>query len=634
VLSNVQMRLNTLLSGFLLFVMSICNAQIEDLRLVLPAGVSENIIREGETFRMRLQATGGTDRNYTFSATGGRARGYEVDKRGNFSWFVNYSTVSASQRQAKFPFTFIVENETGEVDSIELSLTVRHELQKTSSSSDLQLVFPQQTGWNLLTEGDTLIFRLEVAENGRRKPGFTFFMEGSQSTSMLLDSMGQFFWSPDYEFVSRLEQTRDSHIMFFAEDEAGNNASEKVIFTVFHKNRPPVIKPLPAFYVVSGAQNVFEVTEDNVTDPDGDPTVIVPIPAELPQGAQLSSAGRFSWKPSRRQFLDLARNPIEVKFYAEDQPFKERTLGSFTLEASQLDLPPVISAVPPDTLHVLDEDEFLNINFYLSDPNGEQDIKTFDFVSEDIRVPKEALRANAATQYEFVWKPGYDFVQDPLREIDFVIRFFAFDGSNNSSEHSIHVKVKDTENLIKRDEEYYSKYYDALAASLDLLNHIQQVQKRVEKDLRKAKRGKKNRALFGAGVGAITGLSPVIFSADGQVGTQRVVSGVGGTTTMTLGTLEARDAIGQSLNDLGVKLKTAVDLQNKINKEANAFARRYNTRATRRNPAFQSDRDILLNTLNTEDLVKLELDPAWENPKPPNNRRLKQAFVDFNTYEN
>jgi prefoldin subunit 5 len=622
-----------LILSLLLFSSQVFAQNEEELRLILPAGITDNIIREGETFRFKLLAEGGADRNYMFSVNS-EVSGYEIDKLGNFSWFVDYHTVGASEQRKQIPFTFSVTNEAGEGDSIEVRLNVMHELNRTSSQAGLAIDFPQRAGWNLLSEGDTLIFKLSVSEGGRELEGFTFFMEGNQNTDMLMDSLGDFFWTPDFDFVSRLEQTRDSHIVFFAEDKNGRNVSEKVIFTVFHKNRPPVAEPVPTFYAVSGTQNVFEITEDRISDPDGDPIVIVPIPSEMPQGAKLSSTGRFTWQPSRRQFLDLANNPIEVGFYLEDQPAKERTRISFIIEASQLDLAPVVTAVPPDTVFVMDEDQFLNINFYISDPNGEQDIMGFDFVSEDIRVTKDALRKNTETQYEFVWKPGYEFVEDPLTEIDFNIRFFAFDGSNNTTEHSIYVKVKDTENLLKRDADMYAKYYDALAASLDMLNHVQEVQRSAEKDLRKAKKGKKNRALFGAGVGAITGLSPVIFSADNQVNTQKVVSGVGGTTTMTLGTLEARDAIGKSLTELNNKIKTSVDLQNKINAEASAFARRYNTKAARRLNAFESDRDKLLNLLNSEDIVLLGLDPTWKNPKPPNNRRLKQSFPDFNTYEN
>ena len=81
--------------------------QPEALQLVLPSGLSDNIIREGETFRFKLRAQGGTDRNYKFDARGA-ASGYEIDRLGNFSWFINYTTVAASERQKQVPFTFSV----------------------------------------------------------------------------------------------------------------------------------------------------------------------------------------------------------------------------------------------------------------------------------------------------------------------------------------------------------------------------------------------------------------------------------------------------------------------------------------------------------------------------------------------
>lgn len=74
---------------------------------------------------------------------------------------------------------------------------------------------------------------------------------------------------------------------------------------------------------------------------------------------------------------------------------------------------------------------------------------------------------------------------------------------------------------------------------------------------------------------------------------------MGGTTVLTLGTLEAKDAVGTSMDEVGSQLQFNVELRNKLLKEVNVFARRYNTRSTRRNKNYILDIDRLKTELNS-----------------------------------
>lgn len=605
-------------------------AQVDttSLRLQLPTDSGWNSVEEGETFKVRISATGGSDNNYKFGFIADEVFNMKMDAVGNFRWAVDYDIVRPGQTSKGVDIVFFVANEAGEADTVSAEIIVTDKIEESVLTGPLSIKFPEHVGWHLLEEGDTLAFQLSVLSGQQTLPNVNFYLEGDKGTGIILDSLNNFTWIPSFDYVDRLQQTRDVHIVFIAEDAAGNTITKKVEFTVFHKNRPPVIKRLPIIYVLQNTNNVYQLSGNNVEDPDGDPVVVKVNPELLPQGASISSKGVFQWKPSRRQFRSLLNEPIKIDFFIEDQPYKSRTQGELIVMPSQKDMPPEIAVIPTDSVFEIDEDKFLNINFYLSDPNGDDDIPTFSFVSDDIRIPKEALRQNIAMQYEFVWQPGYDFVMEPDEFADVTLRFFAIDRSQQSSERVVHVRVNDVENLDAVDEENYNMYHAMLVTTMDVIDHLIENQKKLEKEMRKAKKGKKNRAIMTASFGAVTGLSPLLLDDDPQ----KAVSAVGGTTVLTMGTLEAKDAVGTSINEVQNRLKVNVTLKNKLLNEGNAFARRYNTRSSRRGENFVLDVDRLKTVLNDPDFIKLELDPQWENPSKPTIRRLTKTFIDFKPY--
>ena len=87
-------------------------------------------------------------------------------------------------------------------------------------------------------------------------------------------------------------------------------------------------------------------------------------------------------------------------------------------------LPPEIVVVPKDNVFKIKENQTINIRFYLSDPNGDDDIHEFDFLTDNPNVSKKNLIKNTSNQYEFTWQPNYDFVKDPLDSLGIQYRLF------------------------------------------------------------------------------------------------------------------------------------------------------------------------------------------------------------------
>jgi hypothetical protein len=165
------------------------------------------------------------------------------------------------------------------------------------------------------------------------------------------------------------------------------------------------------------------------------------------------------WAPSRSQFNALKNNPATVEFIVQDQPDKAETKGKLRIAQTQLDLPPELLIVPGDSVFSLKEDETLNLKIYISDPNGDDNVRSAGFVPSDLRITAGALKENTPLQYEFTWKPAYTFVEETqklLSPIEIVL--FALDKSNNRVQRKISITVADAENVLERDAHQYQKY--------------------------------------------------------------------------------------------------------------------------------------------------------------------------------
>jgi hypothetical protein len=187
--------------------------------------------------------------------------------------------------------------------------------------------------------------------------------------------------------------------------------------------------------------------------------------------------------------------------------------------------------------------------------------------------------------------------------------------------------VTDAENLIEKDAHQYQKYRNSLISAMILIDQLDANQKKLNVDYKKAKKGKKNRSVLNASLGAVTGVSPVAFDTEQA----QIVSGVGGTTVLTLGTLEATEVIGKSKEDILVKIKIGIDIRNKVQGAGDEFARKYSLKSARRGPEFEKDIDKLRTIMNDQRLVLLELDAYAKSSAMAKvtDKDVKKTFLDY-----
>jgi hypothetical protein len=484
-----------------------------------------------------------------------------------------------------------------------------------------RLIFPEGDQWRLPFEGTETAFK--VTTDTAVAPKFS--LEGNDGFGIKFDTAGNFSWQPSFDLVDRLEKSKEITVMFQGEWKNGKKVRKPITFIITHKNRPPEVEELPVFYVKQAAPNQYQISADYVKDPDGDPLTYKSVLTAMPEGASMSSLGLITWTPSRNQFLALKTNPTYIEFIAQD-PDKAEAKGRIKLSQTQLDLPPDLLIVPADSVYNIKEDERVNIKLYVTDPNGDENVSNVGFVCNDDRVPKSALRENSTVQFEFTWSPGYYFVEEAekMREIDFI--FFALDKSSNRVQRRVKVRVNDTENLDEKDKFLYAKYRASLVQARALIVQLDENHDKLNRQYKQAKKGKKQRALVNAGLGATTGIGPVVINSPNDA---KVVTAIGGTGVMTLGTLEATEVIGKSKSDILDKMKLNVEIRNQLQVEGDNFARKYGLKSARRTKDFEADREKLLPIINNQKLVMLELDAS--RPSMPNydTKDIKNTFPDF-----
>lgn len=497
----------------------------------------------------------------------------------------------------------------------------------TSSQSGARLILPDSSGWNIIKENQVVSFHVLTSDPD---PAF-FSIHGAEELGIVFDSLGNFSWQPSYDLVDRVTRMKDYTVIIEASwpgRPENLRVRETVSFVVSHVNRPPVVEEIPVFYVKQSTNNTYQFPPEFVYDLDGDPLVFKSIISEMPEGSVLSSQGQFTWNPSRSQFISIRREPLELEFIVQDQPDKAETIGKLRIAPTQQDLPPdilLVPGVPGDSLFSIKEDETLNLKIYVSDPNGDDDVSHTSFVSNDKRVPPTALKGNTPLQYEFTWSPGYDYVDELNGSIVTDIVFFVLDKSNNRTQKKATIKVTDTEDLIKKDAQLYEKYRNYLLEAGRLVKLLDENQKELNKEYKRARRGKQHRSIVNASLGAVTGITPVVIDSPDQ---SKIVSGVGGTTVLTLGTLEATEVIGRSKERIMDKIKTGIDIRNRVQSAGDEFARKYALKSIRRNAEFDKDIEKLRATLNDPRIVLLELD-AYERNVRVEEKDLKRIFLDY-----
>lgn len=579
------------------------------------------------------------DQNFTFKSTGKIPSGFDFPPNGMLAWFPTpneYKDLQSAPVEIAFEavtsdttISGVIKVTAESVEKIAADTLVATEVAEaekvadTLDSDTLKIKLPAFKGWNEKKEGEAFSFKIG-AQGGAGS--YVYQIKPREKVNFTFEENGYFYWEPGYEYVEGDNTMRGSRFRFIVQDAQGNKDSAAVELVVHNVNRVPVVKELPTFYVQWEKENVFQLNlEGIIYDEDKDPIVFKPVLADMPQGMTLSKQGEMKWRPSVRQFNALRANPMKIKFIVEDVPYGDQTTGIARLEVTQQDLPPQLTMVPETEMIEISENESLNLGFFLNDPNGEEDIAVFDFVSDNTAVDKNALKLVKNMQYEFKWTPEYSFVKEKGQSEEFNITFYAFDKENNRTEKQIRVKVNDAQNIDEMDRLLYFQYRSVLATAFELVEQLSEKEDELKKDYKHAKSGKRKRAVANASLGAITGLSPVFL--EGQ--TQKMTVGIGGTATATIGTLEASNVIGNPPSDVMQKWTYVTSKKNEILLHGNIFAGKYAQKEERRKESFLNDLKNLTFQMNLQDMTKLELDASWQSSKEANDKNIKRVFKDF-----
>lgn len=494
----------------------------------------------------------------------------------------------------------------------------------------LQLILPTQPNWNVVPEGSAVRFDLKAV--GAPGDTFSFAFGSDKQDGMQLDSLGHFSWTPSYDLTDRVQSAKLYPVSFEVRNQRGQTTTHQAEFKILHVNRSPFVGELRPFYVRYRTPNTYNLNSDFVRDDDGDPLVFIPIADQMPEGSKLTSQGELSWTLSLNQFNRLKQNPQYIEFWVEDQPAKTRTKGRLRVEVTQMDLPPDIAIIPKQTHYRMRENTTVNLKFSLLDPNGEDDVTNFGFLSDNQTIPKTALVKNTDNQYEFIWQPGYDFVKDPYDSLDVQITFYVLDKAQNREERRITFTVFNAVNEGEKDRYLYAQYRQLLVQAWGLVEQLSEKEEQLKRDYKRAKRGKRNRSVVNASLGAVTGVTPAVTGGNTSPEVQkngRIVSAVGGTAVLTMGTLEATEVIGKSMKDLMDRYNYVLAKRAELQNKGDVFAREFGLKATRRNSEFVKKLDDFRNSMSLSGLVALELDANWQSKKEATDKAIKRTFKDF-----
>ena len=98
---------------------------------------------------------------------------------------------------------------------------------------------------------------------------------------------------------------------------------------------------------------------------------------------------------------------------------------------------------------------------------------------------------------------------------------------------------------------------------------------------------------------------------------------------MTLGTLEATEVIGRSKENILERIKISIDIRNRVQSQADEFARKFALKSARRTYEFEKEIEKFRGVLNDQRIVLLELDAFSKNASKVSDRDIKKIFVDY-----
>jgi len=169
-----------------------------------------------------------------------------------------------------------------------------------------------------------------------------------------------------------------------------------------------------------------------------------------------------------------------------------------------------------------------------------------------------------------------------------------------------------------------------LVEAWNLVTQLSEKEQELKRAYLKAKKGKKNRSMVNASLGATTGLSPALIKT---AQTKTIVTAIGGTTIATIGALEAAEVIGKPLRDLLDRYNYVLEKKIEIQNKGDVFAREFALKAARRQNDYAKKRDEFRAALAIKGLVTLDLDAGWENKKEATDKAIGNTFKDFTPLE-
>ncbi len=201
---------------------------------------------------------------------------------------------------------------------------------------------------------------------------------------------GIFVWTPTYDqsgvypITITVHERTQSHL----------TDSKSFKITVHHVNRPPTIADIPDYEVNENQMLTFTIPEGQ--DPDKeDAGKLTYSAASLPPGATFNPETRvFKWKPTYDQA------GIYTVDFAVHDPAGLSAMDASTITVHNVDRPPVLASVPPQTV---DEGQLLTFKLNGHDPDKEDQNKLHYAA---YHLPEGAtFNPQTAT---FTWKPTYD----------------------------------------------------------------------------------------------------------------------------------------------------------------------------------------------------------------------------------
>ncbi len=274
-------------------------------------------------------------------------------------------------------------------DSITFNVTVNH----VNRPPVLDAIVDAQ-----IDENKLLKFNISGSDPDVEDSGKLVFTAGNIPEGALFnaDSLS-FKWTPTYEQSGTYE-----NVTFTVTDPSGLNASQAILITVAHINRPPVLVEIPAQTVDENANLTFTLVG---SDPDmEDEGKLVYTAKDLPEGAVLNGTN-ITWTPTYDQ-----SGSYPVSFTVSDGRLSDTKPTTITV--NHINRPPVLDAIAAQTV---DENSLLSFDLTGSDPDTEDEGKW--------SISAQGLPEGAvfdSTTNKFSWTP--DFEQSGSYQVVFVNR--------------------------------------------------------------------------------------------------------------------------------------------------------------------------------------------------------------------